>query len=275
MRDTTYAVRGLTLAALEWGGPGDGVPTVLLHGWLDHAGSWAGVAARLGGWRIAPDWRGHGRSGWVDATSAYHFPEYLADLDVLVAALGGRARLVGHSMGGTVATMYAAVRPERIERVVVVDGLGVADGGAQAFQRMRWFLDGLARPRAPRTMPDLDAATARLRDVHPFLTEHDARALARRGTRPVPGGLAWAWDPRHLLRAPMPYRQEHHLQFLRAIPCPVLSIHPASSPFAAEDVARLEAAVPDLRVSALGTGGHMVHLEDPVAVALAIAAFLR
>lgn len=275
MRETRYSPRGPGLAALEWGEPGDGLPTLLLHGWLDHAGSWARVAEALPGWRIAPDWRGHGRSDWVPEGQTYHFPEYVADLDALVAHLGGRVRLVGHSMGGTVATMYAGARPDAVERLVVVDGLGVPDSGAQALDRMRRFLDGVRTPRASRTMPDLETAAARLRDVHPFLDEAWARELAARGTRRTAEGMAWAWDPRHLLRSAVPYRQDQHAQFLRAIRCPTLTLHPARSPFAAEDVARLVGCLARNREVRIADAGHMVHLERPAEVAQEIAAFLR
>lgn len=276
MHETRYTPRGPGLAALEWGGPADdAVPTVLLHGWLDHAGSWARVAEALPGWRVAPDWRGHGRSDWVPEGQSYHFPEYVADLDALVAHLGGRVRLVGHSMGGTVATMFAGARPDAVERLVIVDGLGVPDGATQALDRMRRFLDGLRTPRASRTMPDLETAARRLREVHPFLDDAWARELAARGTRLAGDGLAWAWDPRHLLRSPVPYRQDQHALFLRAIRCPTLSIHPERSPFATEDVARLEGNLARHRVLRIPDAGHMVHLERPSAVAQAIAAFLR
>lgn len=274
MRDTRYTVRCINLGALEWGAP-EGLPTLLVHGWLDHAGSWAPVARLLDGWRVAVDWRGHGRSDWTPEGTTYHFPEYVADLDALVDLLGGRVNLVGHSMGGTVATLYAGVRPDRVARLVVVDGLGVADAGDEALRRMTWYLDGVRRPRGTRTMPDLAAATARLVEVHPYLPAEEAMRLAERGTRAVEGGLAWAWDPRHLLRSATPYRQDQHVQFLHALRCPVLSLHPERSPFTTADVTRLEAAIPDLRVVNLPFGGHMPHLEDPPAVASEIAAFLR
>ena len=102
-----------------------------------------------------------------------------------------------------------------------------------------------------------------------------ALALAARGTRPAEGGVVWAYDPKHRVRAATPYRQDQHEHFLRALRCPVLSIHPSDSLFAAADVARIEAAVPDLRVAELPGAGHMAQLEAPVALAALVADFIE
>ncbi|MDP2308872.1 MAG: alpha/beta hydrolase [Pseudomonadota bacterium] len=279
-REALYTLRGLTFAALEWGPPvspaaGGAPPTLLLHGFLDHAGSWARVAEQLDGPVVALDLRGHGRSAWVGPGESYHFPEYLADVDALVAALGGRVRLVGHSMGGSIASMYAGARPEAVERLAIVDGMGIPDGGAAARDRMVQFLDGIARVRAPRPYPTLAAAAARLVSTWSGLDPAWALELAERGTRPVDEGFVWRYDPRHLVRAAVPYRQDQHLRFLAAIRCPVLSVHPEHSLFAVADVAALEAAIPDLVVKEVLGAGHMTQLDAPRALAAHLTAFLR
>lgn len=264
-------VRGRELAALAWGEPGPGA-TVLLHGFLDHAGSWSRVVRHLRGPAIAIDLRGHGRSDWNGAGESYHFAEYVADLDAVVALLGGPVRLVGHSMGGTLATLYASARPERVARLAAVDGIGLSDGGASARERMVQFLDGIGRERGHRTFPGVEAAAERLVATWGLDPGH-ARELAARGTRPVEGGVVWAYDPRHRVRAPTPYRQDQHLRFLEALRCPVLSVHAARSLFSPADVARLEAAIPELRVATVDAG-HMVQLEAPDALGDVLAAFL-
>jgi pimeloyl-ACP methyl ester carboxylesterase len=278
MREERWTFRGLPFGGLSWGEP-TGVPTVLLHGFLDHAGSWARVAAGLPGFLVAPDLRGHGHSAWVGPGETYHFPEYLADLDALVDHLGGRVSLVGHSMGGTLASIYAGARPGAVERLAAVDGLGLPDGGAQARDRMVQFLDGVRRTDTPSTrttppMPTLAVAADRLRRAWPGLDDPFALALAERGARPVEGGFAWRYDPRHRIRSAAPYRQDHHRQFLDAITCPVLSIHPERSPFAPADVDRLESAIRDLRVEILPNAGHMAQLDAPDALAMRLRAFL-
>ena len=272
-RGVRIKLRGLDFAALEWGEPG-GTPVVFLHGFLDHAGGWSRVAERLPGWRLALDLRGHGRSAWNGPGVGYHFPEYVADLDALVGQLGGAVRLVGHSMGGTIATLYAGARPDRVERLVLVDGLGLPDGGESARERMVQFLDGIQRPRALHPYPSIEEAARRLRAVWPGVEPGHARELALRGTRAVADGYVWSYDPRHRVRAAVPYRQDQHVRFLSAVRCPVLSVRAERSIFAAEDVRILESALPDLRAHVVDAG-LMVQLEAPAALATLLGDFLH
>ncbi|MSQ01011.1 MAG: alpha/beta hydrolase [Myxococcales bacterium] len=277
VREMTWTVRGRVLAGLQWGEP-VGRPIVFLHGFLDHAGAWSRVAAGLPGWRLAYDHRGHGRSAHISASDddgfvTYHFAEYLADLDGLLAQLGP-AVLVGHSMGGTIATMYAGVRPQRVLAVVTVDGLGLADGADGAVTRMEEFLDGVGRLPVNRRFVSIDEAAARLRHTHPALDDAWSLELAARSLRPLDGGYAWSWDARHRLRSPVPYRHDHHIRFLRRIRCPVLSVHPQRSPFQDLDVAALEAQIAALQIIVIENCGHMVHLDAPARLSEGIVSFL-
>ena len=128
------SVRGCRYHLLQWG-PTQGrmPPVVLAHGWMDVAASWqfmvdalsdAFVQARP---VIALDWRGYGLTE-APATDSYWFPDYLGDLDALLDVLspGQPVDLVGHSMGGNVVMMYAGVRPQRIRRLVNLEGFGMA-----------------------------------------------------------------------------------------------------------------------------------------------------
>ncbi len=272
MIESSWTLRGLAFTGLQWGTP-SGVPTVLLHGWLDHAGSWRRIAEQLEGWCVALDHRGHGGSPRVGPGTTYHFPDYVADLDALVVALGGRVRLVGHSMGGTIATLYAGACPEAVEAVVSIDGLGLHDGGDEAADRMVAFLDQTRRPVQPKVFASVEVAADRLRAAMPFLDPAHARELAARDTVPVPGGYTWAHDLRHRIRGAIPYRHAHHQPLLARIRCPVLSIHPEHSPFAAADVAALEGTIARLAVVTIPGAGHMVHLQAPDPVAFAVRAF--
>jgi pimeloyl-ACP methyl ester carboxylesterase len=98
-------VRGLKLHCLE---RGEGELSVLLHGWLDHAGSFDRLAPLLPGQTVAIDFRGHGDSQWAGAGGFYHFVEYIADLDGALEVLSPQepVRIVGHSMGAAVLWAY-------------------------------------------------------------------------------------------------------------------------------------------------------------------------
>ena len=115
-------VRGLKLHAVQ---RGEGAPALLLHGWLDHAGSFDSLAPLLPGRTVALDFRGHGDSQWVGAGGFYHFVEYLADIDGAVELLspGAPIRIVGHSMGAAAGLLYASLRPARVSHLTMLDAV--------------------------------------------------------------------------------------------------------------------------------------------------------
>jgi pimeloyl-ACP methyl ester carboxylesterase len=120
----------------EWGA--DGAPQLfLLHGWMDVSASFQFLVDALSAdWRvIAPDWRGFGLTEWRG--DAYWFPDYLGDLDAILRFYSPEAAvtLIGHSMGGNVACLYAGVRPARVRRLVALDAFGLADSDAGAGAR--------------------------------------------------------------------------------------------------------------------------------------------
>src|SRR5512144_1480159 len=112
---------------LEW--DGGGRTTVLcLHGFLDLAWGFAPLApslAEAGYHVIAPDLRGHGDSDRVGAGGYYHFADYLPDVhDLIRQTARRRLSILGHSMGGTVASYYTATFPARVEKLALLEGLG-------------------------------------------------------------------------------------------------------------------------------------------------------
>jgi pimeloyl-ACP methyl ester carboxylesterase len=261
-------------------------PGVLLHGFLDHAGAWEGVARHLPGERIAIDHRGHGRSEHNPPGASYLFADYVADVDALldVVSPDQPVHLVGHSMGGTMATLYAGARPGRVTSVVSLDGLGMADGvSGLAFadsdpvsERMVKFLDGVRSPPRHKPMPSVMYAAERLARAHSRIGPGWALRMAERSTVCVPGAgdaVTWSFDPAHRTRSPIPYRHSHHIPLLRRIACPVLSVHPGAPTFIAEDTAILEAAIPNLERRVIAGTSHMMHLEEPEAIAAHIVEF--
>src|SRR5690606_18867273 len=137
-----------------------------------------------------------GRTDWAPPGAYYHFPDYVLDLDALFAFFDApQVHLLGHSMGGTIAALYAGARPERLASLVLAEGLGPMDTPPSAIPtRFRAFLDGVARVAplraAPKAMATIDDALARMRAFHPDLPDALGRFLAEKATRPVPGGFA-------------------------------------------------------------------------------------
>jgi pimeloyl-ACP methyl ester carboxylesterase len=271
---------GLTYNVLEWDSPSDRT-ILLLHGFLDNAWTWEPlVAAGLGGAHVlAPDWRGHGDSDWIGPGGYYHFLDYVADLASLVDQLARRRlAIVAHSMGGAAASYYAGTFPQRLEGLVLIEGL-VAPETTQEPARVARWIDGWqkARSRGTRSYPTLDEAAARVQQSDPELDPALARRLAERGVRRQPDGqLRFKHDPLHTTSGPYPFSVATAERFWSAVTCPVLFIDGGASPFQQYDaeVARRRALFPHGRHAVVAGTGHSPQRHRPAEVANLIAQHL-
>lgn len=288
-------VRGLRYHLHAWGDATLATPTrpalVLLHGWMDVGASFQFVVDALAEaegferWVIAPDWRGFGLSESPHADS-YWFPDYLGDLDALLDALGlaGPVDLLGHSMGGNVVMSYAGVRPQRIRRLVNLEGFGMPAAKPQhAPKRLEQWLDELKTPQSLRTYGSVDEVAARLLKNNPLLTPDKAAWLAPHWSRLADDGR-WhiLGDPAHKRVNPVLYHVEEVLATWRLITAPVLWMEGDLTDMAkwwgtryprSEFEARLQ-AVPQLQRALLSPCGHMLHHDQPQALAAQLARFL-
>lgn len=254
----------------------------MLHGWHDVSASFQFVVDGLRReWRVvAPDWRGFGLSQWND--DAYWFPDYLADLDALLDryAPGAPVRLVGHSMGGNVATIYAGVRPERVAGVVNLEGFGLrpVDPGEAPGRYAKW-LDQVREPAAARVYADRAALATRLRRDNPRLTPERAAFLAEHATQETEGGVRFAADPRHRWVNPVLYRLEEARACWRRVTAPVLCVRGRDSAFMREyvpdeaDYRERLACFANVRDIELEDCGHNMHHDRPEEVARLIEEF--
>jgi pimeloyl-ACP methyl ester carboxylesterase len=251
---------------------------LVLHGFLEQGLAWERVAVRLDRRVVAPDQRGHGLSDAVGAGGWYHFWDYAGDVDALVTDIAGPAGqvdLVGHSMGGTVACLYAGTAPERVRRLVLVEGLGPPDTTEFAVSRAREYLRDRRDPPSHSVLRDLDDGVARLKRGSPGLDDDTARALVSRVTTPVDGGLRWTWDPLHRGRTPNPFATPAFLAFLREIRAPVLLLDGGRSGWVPPDQDQRIAAIPTpVTRDVVPNAGHLVHHDDPEGLADRIRAFL-
>ncbi len=286
------ALRGLDHHVLTWGDPG--APKLFfLHGWMDTGASFQFLVDALAGdwYAIAPDLRGFGRSGWQP--QGYWFVDYVADLEALLDAFapGEAANLVGHSLGGNIVMLYAGVRPQRVRRLVSLDGFGVPaeDIGLAPTKIAKW-LDALADPPAFAPYRDLEAVADRLQRTNPRLSRDKARFLAAHWAEVLPDGSArLASDPRHKLPFPTVYRIEEVYAVWRAIVAPTLWVaamesnipqwlgdHPEGEGGVDNlaGVRRRIAHIPHARLVTVADAGHMLHHDRPDAVAALIEPFL-
>jgi len=277
-RDRFVTANRLRHHLLEWGTQGPVV--LLLHGFLEHAHAWDWVAPRLAaaGYHVfALDFRGHGDSEWIGAGGYYHFVDYTADLAFVVRALGGRAALVGHSMGGSAGLIYAGTEPERVSALVAVDSLGPPDTPPDAApDRFAGWIADLARTEARRPHAPAPAdAAARLRERFPRFSAEVAQHMAEHGTRTDGDGRVWKFDPLHQTNLPQPYYVAQARAFWRRITCPVLYVEGAESELRLDPTDLAERlAVLRARRAAIEGAGHHPHLERPDELAEVLLAFL-
>lgn len=268
---------------LHVGGPEHGPIVFLLHGLMDTGASFDPLARHLpSDWRlIAPDWRGHGASD--NAPQGYWFPEYVADLETMIAQLADPAdtvTLIGHSMGGQVASLFAGLRPARVSRLVCLDSLNVpATPVTDIPRRYRSWLDAQSTPPAPRTYDDLDSLAARIRQRYPELQESHIAQLAQAWSRPTDNGrLRLATDPRHRVPFPGGFHPEDAMAVWREVTAPVLCLDAGESQATrwidSETMARRRACFQQVEHAVIPDCGHMLHLEKPAAVAEKITAFV-
>ena len=284
-RSTTLPLRTLPYHVLQWGQPQPGTPPlVMVHGWMDVAASYQFVVDALSSerWVIAPDWRGFGRtpSGGADC---FWFPDYLADLDALLDHVSPDAPvdLVGHSMGGNVVMLYAGIRPERIRTLVNLEGFGLpATRPAQAPTRYAQWLDELKALRQGdkdlKTYPSQEAVAQRLQKTNPRLSADKALWLAGQWAAPdAQGQWRILGEAGHKLVNPQLYRVEEVLAVYQRISAPVLAVEASHNQMAkwwqnrytlGEYHERLT-SVPKVSVATVDDAGHMLHHDQPEAVA--------
>ncbi len=288
--------RGVNYHLRLWGDPqsctAQRPALVLLHGWMDVAASWQFLVDALSQERfiVAPDWRGFGHSQAHAETDCYWFPDYLADLEALLRSptIGWPALpqidLLGHSMGGNVAMLYAGVRPARIRRLINLEGFGLPERPAEhaPMQYAKW-LDELATAQAMKDYDSAQAVADRLMKNNPRLAGDKAAWLAPHWAQPDAQGR-WhiLGDAAHKRPNPVLYRVPEVLAAWRQIAAPVLSVVGQQTDLAqwwgdryslAEFEQRL-AVVPQVRSHTISDCGHMLHHDQPEALAALIEDFL-
>jgi len=275
-RDYTLALSGLNFYVTEWG-DGKSNPVVMLHGIRGYAETFAGLAAAVqpGIRVIAFDQRGRGRTDW-DPDRNYYTDAYVADLEAVVDQLHlTRFDLLGHSMGGINAIVYAARHPQRVRRLVIEDaGPGAFDASAGAARIRKEFAT------TPQRFDSWDAASQFMRALRPTVTEDARQQRLRSMLKPrADGGYTWTYDHAGIAATrlnPDPARLVDLIPHVQAIACETLVIRGARSDYLQPDMVQHMCAL-NARITAVEIphAGHYVHDDQPERFAKEVARFLK
>ena len=291
-RSEFVPIRNLNYHVQVWGEPGPGkTPLVMVHGWMDVAASYQFVVDALAAdhYIIAPDWRGYGQTKAPGADN-FWFPDYLADLDFLLDhyAPGQPVNLVGHSMGGNVVMLYGGVRPERIRRLVNLEGFGMpATIPAQAPGRFATWMDELKKLHAGemdlKAYDSADGVARRLMKTNPRLGQDKADWLARHwAAENSEGKWAIQGDAAHKISNAQLYRVEEVLEIYKRLSMPVLAVEASDNSLdlwwrgkftLAQYHERLQ-VVPNVEIARIDDAGHMMHHDQPEVLAALIERFI-
>jgi pimeloyl-ACP methyl ester carboxylesterase len=280
-------VRGLRYHVRHWGREGAS-KLFMFHGWMDVSASFQFVVDCLQNdyHVIAPDWRGFGLSANSGADT-YWFADYLGDLDLILQhyAPDQPVDLLGHSMGGNAVTLYAGVRPARVKRLINLEGFGMpATRPEQAPARYAKWLDELRTPPAMRAYAGSAEVAARLQKTNPRLNDERAAFLAQHWAAPNAAG-EWEilGDPAHKSSSPVLYRVEEVLACWKQISAPVLWVEADQTDVwrwmgpkeqARAEIDRRIACIPVVEQVMITDAGHMLHHDQPEALAREIERFL-
>ena len=203
--------------------------------------------------------------------------DYVADLDAVLSNRGDDLTqhpdqpviLVGHSMGAAVASIFASLRPERIQALVLIEGLMPgAPCESEIAGLLTLRLEHLISPPRHTVLPDVTAAAERLRLAMPSLSPERALRMAARTTKPCENGVCWRWDAALLTRSDLTYdtlaiTPERYRALLSRIEAPVTLVYgQADNPH----LSQLRVAFPGASVEIV-PGGHNLHIDAPAALA--------
>ena len=281
-RSVRHQVRGVDYHVTEWGERHNRL-IVFLHGWSDAGSTFQFVIDELkqDWFVIAPDWRGFGESR-ANAES-YWFPDYLADLDAILQIYSPDAavRLVGHSMGANVATLYAGVMPERVSALVNVEGFGLPDSDPEdAPGRYREWIEAGRSRSTVTSYESFEELLPRIMRRSPGLGNERALFVADKWAEAHADGVVRIKaDPAHKLPNAVLYRRREAVACWRNVKAPVLVVVGADTDFTGKLKSWIDPdAVSDVfdksKSVSIAGAGHMVHFDQPAQLAETIERFL-
>ena len=277
-----YYSQRLKLHYVDWGNA-DQPPLLLIHGGRDHARNWDWVAQRLrqAYHIIAPDLRGHGDSEWARG-SQYALIDYVLDLVQLLEQLQTfPITIMGHSLGGAIACQYSGIYPERVKRLVAIEGLGPPPSRLRrgpAYRRMQNWIAQMQTfaSRHPRRYSSLEEAVQRMQEANPHLSAEQARHLTVHGIyRNEDGTYTWKFDNYVRAHSPYEFNMDEARSIWGRITCPTLLLRGTES-WASDPMQDGRAsAFQQAQCVDIPQAGHWVHHDQLEAFLKVVRAFLQ
>jgi pimeloyl-ACP methyl ester carboxylesterase len=243
---------------------------IFVHGGMDHARSWDLIieSFKYDFHVIAPDLRGHGDSNWA-LGSMYSIAEYVLDLSALIDIVGKfPVYLIGHSLGAAIVLQYAGIYPERVKKLVAIEGTSAPPEMASrpAHERLRAWVESMrdTETRISRRYPNLETAYERMHKANPYLTDEMARHLTLYGSNWNPDGtLTWKFDNFVRTLSPYAYNVGFAREIWTQISCPVLLFHGQNSWMEDPMKEGYIFAIPNHRLVSVPNAGHWLHHDQP------------
>ncbi|GAB1269243.1 alpha/beta fold hydrolase [Aurantivibrio infirmus] len=267
-REISFQVGDLTIAAQEWGDPGD-FPIIALHGWLDNSASFDLLAPLLKNTHlVAIDMAGHGRSSHRAKDSAYLIWQDVGEVYAIADQMGWQQfALLGHSRGAIISTLIAGTFPERITHTALIDGVRPPGVSAEKSpQQLAQSIIDCKRnaQRGSSFYQDLDSAIAARQFSEIPLSYEAAKILNSRGLREVEGGYTWCADPQLKSASGFKLSDEHWHSFIdRATARTKLILAKDGLPRMKQHHEKIAAMYPHFDIEIL-PGSHHLHVEDNV-----------
>lgn len=272
-------IRGLKFHYLEWENVGKPI-LFMLHGFMDHSHSFDLLADELKSsyHLIAWDARGFGKTQHIPHYCYYYFFDYIHDLDLFLKNFtksGQPVYLVGHSMGGLIASLYAGIYPDKVAKIINLEGWFFTNHNfKEAPDRAKTWIEGVNNLKGFKGMEDINEAVNRLLKNDPLLDKDFATHLAQEIIIKRDGKLFWSHDPLHKTRSPQLSYFEQIKSFLERIDCPILAIEGDSTFFDLKEYEEIFKLYKNVERLQIKDAGHNLHIHQPKEITENIIKFL-
>lgn len=276
MQQDFIELGGCNCCVAQWN-PQQKLVAIALHGWLDNLASFETLAKAMPNVRlIALDFPGHGRSAHLPKGQNYHFIDSLYLLDALIAYYQlSQVNIIGHSMGGAIACLYAAIKKNQVANLVLLDCLGpLTVEPDETYQLMCRAVEQRAvqtqkKSASYQNFQQIVEARAKISNISPQLIA----PIVERSMQKTEKGYVWRSDAKLKLLSPTRLSEDQLSKLLIEIECRVLLIEATNGLLAKDKQQQRKKYFKNITIKQLDAGHHL-HLQQPQTCGQLISEFL-